>query len=223
MPPESESFIIFSHGFGVEKTDRGLFNDILAGLEGVIGVMFNYNQVEEGSGKITVRPLSEQAESLAAVIATVRNRSEEPIDLICHSQGCVVAGMVQPKGIRRVIMLNPPFELSSKRSSENWAKIRDSKVNLTGDSLLNRADGSVTTVPKDYWPELDEIDPVASYIELAGRTELTLMTANQDEVVSNQPEGLDQDIKLVRLDGDHNFSGTSRLALIAQIQELLAS
>lgn len=223
MKPSPEQFIIFSHGFGVDKTDRGLFSDILAKLDGVTGVMFDYNQVNEATGDMTVRPLSEQAEALEAVITTVREHHDGPIDMICHSQGCVVAGMVAPEVIRKMILLTPAIELNAKRSSEKWGLLRGSVINVDGESKLNRADGSVTTVPKEYWQELDDIKPIELYGKLSEKSDVTMIIANQDHVLTDEKhDRLSEKIKMVRMDGDHNFSSEGdREVMIHKVKEIL--
>lgn len=220
----NDTFIIFSHGFGVDKTDRGLFSDILAALDGVTGVMFNYNDIDESTGNMTVRPLSEQAEALAAVIKTVQEQREEPVSLICHSQGCVVAGLVLPEGVEKIILLNPPVELSMDHLVKVFGDRPGTEINLNSESKLMRADNTITTVPMEYWSELDKIDPVALYNQLAEITELTLIVANQDHVLPGQhPQGVSNKAKLMHLDGDHNFSNeVDRSVMISKVQELLA-
>src|SRR6185369_13842555 len=100
--------IVFSHGFGVRKEDRGLFTAIAKALPDAKSVLFDYNPINEESNTLTAKPLNEQALKLRKVINSAR--AEFPgaiIDLVCHSQGCVVAGLVKPRGIRKVIMLTP--------------------------------------------------------------------------------------------------------------------
>lgn len=40
MELKKKNFIIFSHGFGVKKDDRGLFSDIASALTGAESVLF---------------------------------------------------------------------------------------------------------------------------------------------------------------------------------------
>jgi len=223
ISPAPESFVIFVHGFGVDKTDRGLFSDILGGLDGVIGVMFNNNEVDEMTGEITVRPLSDQAQSLMAVIKTVRERSEEPIDLICHSQSCLVAGIAAPRGIRNTIMLTPSFAPSAKRTAKTFGSRKGSIINMKGESKLARSDGTFTTVPREYWGELDQINAIDLYNQLAQNTALTMILARQDEILADtRPDNLTSHINVLKLDGDHNFTGANRGSMITVICRILA-
>jgi hypothetical protein len=44
---KNNHIVIFSHGFGVGKDDRGLFTDIADSLKNVESVMFDYNDIDE--------------------------------------------------------------------------------------------------------------------------------------------------------------------------------
>lgn len=43
----SEQVVVYSHGFGVRKDDRGLFTDIAAALPEAESVMFDYGSWDE--------------------------------------------------------------------------------------------------------------------------------------------------------------------------------
>jgi hypothetical protein len=45
----NKHIVIYSHGFGVRKDDRGLFTDIAATLPSAEHIMFDYNQVDEAT------------------------------------------------------------------------------------------------------------------------------------------------------------------------------
>lgn len=96
----TDKIVLYSHGFGVKKDDSGLFTDIASSLDGFQHVMFDYNQINEQNNTLTVTPLHEQAEILKSQYDTLRNKYPEAIiDLVCHSQGCVVAGLAELGGV----------------------------------------------------------------------------------------------------------------------------
>ena len=207
--------VVFSHGFGVERDDRGLFSDILDALGDVTGVMFDYNQIDQDHKTLTVRPLSEQVEILSGVIEEVRKDKPESLHLIAHSMGCAVAAMACPTGIDSVIMIAPPLEPGSQHSIKYFAERPGSEVNLQGISRVARSDGSTTIVPSQYWKERGEFDPTALYNKFSSKTRLTLIRAGQDNVlVGEEPHGLSDEIKIITLDGDHDFSGKDRQPLV---------
>ena len=102
--PMPMHIVIYSHGFGVRKDDRGLFTDIAAALPGATHRMFDYNRRDETTGNLTVAPLAEQVGMLRNQIE--KARADTPgaiIDLICHSQGCIVAALLAPRDVRKTL------------------------------------------------------------------------------------------------------------------------
>jgi hypothetical protein len=217
--------VIFSHGFGVRKEDRGLFTAIAGSLPGAKNILFDYNPINEASNTLTAKPLDEQARKLRKVINSTR--AEHPgaiIDLVCHSQGCVIAGLVKPRGIRKVIMLTPPDVISEDVVARQLAARTGTAIDVAVRTRLPRADGSTTVIHPEYWQSLAGIDPVKLYNKLARVTALRIMSARQDEVLGKVSfEGMDPGISHVTLDGNHNFDDEeSRKRLLYILQKELA-
>jgi hypothetical protein len=225
MTETNHHVVIFSHGFGVRKEDRGLFTAIAKVLPGAKSVMFDYNPINEASNTLTAKPLNEQAQKLRKVINAVR--AENPgatIDLVCHSQGCVVAGLVKPRGIRKVIMLTPPDELSEVKMIEQMGARMGVAIDPSARTRLARADGSTTVIHPEYWQSLAGVDPIKLYNRLAKFTALRIINARQDEVLGKiSLEGIDAGISLVTLHGNHNFDDEdSRKRILYILQKELA-
>ena len=208
MHPTPPHIVIFSHGFGVRKTDRGLFTAIADALPHAESVMFDYNPVHEQSNTITVKTLHKQALKLRNVINTTRNEHPDAIlDLVCHSQGCVVAGILKPRGIRKVIMITPPDDTSEAAVIEQLGGRKGVPIDVTVRTRLARSDGSTTVIHPEYWQSLAGIDAVKLYNRLARFTKLRIINARQDEVLGEVKfEGIDPAISLITLDGNHNFN-----------------
>lgn len=207
MNTTSPHIIIYSHGFGVRKDDRGLFTEISKAVPDAENILFHYNPINDKSNTITVKPLQEQAQKLRKVINTAR--AEYPgaiIDLVCHSQGCVVAGILKPRDIRKVIMLTPPDEVSVEALIRQLNLPEDTPVDLDNRLRLSRSDGTTTVIRPEYWQSLVGINPVKLYNRLAKFTALRIIKARNDEVLGDVKfEGLDPGISFVTLDGNHNF------------------
>jgi hypothetical protein len=217
--------VIFSHGFGVRKEDRGLFTAISKALPDAESVMFNYNPINEKSNTLTAKPLPEQARKLRKAINAAR--AEYPgaiIDLVCHSQGCVIAGLVKPRGIRKTIMITPPDDTSEATLIKQLGKHTEAPIDVTVRTRISRTDGSTTVIHPEYWQSLTGVDPVKLYNRLARFTALRLIRARQDEILGETPfVGIDPSISLVTLDGGHNFDDeASRNRLIYILQKELA-
>jgi hypothetical protein len=201
--------IIYSHGFAVRKTDRGLFTAIANALPDAEHILFDYNPFNAKANTLTAKPLDEQARKLRKVINAAR--AEYPgaiIDLVCHSQGCIVAAILKPRDIRKIIMLTPPDDVRQETVIKQLSQNREEPIDVETRARLQRTDGSTTVVHPEYWQSLAGIDPVKLYNRLARFTALRLMSARQDEVLGKQQfEGLSPDISHVTFDGDHNFQG----------------
>jgi hypothetical protein len=221
-----EHVVIYSHGFGVRKTDRGLFSAISRALPDAQNVMFDYNPINEASNTLTAKPLQAQALKLRKVInATRAEHPEAIIDLVCHSQGCVVAGLVKPRGIRKVIMLTPPDDISEATVVEQLGTRKGIDIDVTVRTRLLRSDGSTTVIHPEYWQCLAGIDPVKLYNRLARFTKLRIINAREDEVLGKVTfEALDPAISLVTLDGNHNFDDNeARKRVLYILQKELAT
>lgn len=219
----TKHIIIYSHGFGVRKDDRGLFTDIAASMSEAEHVMFDYNQADEAANTLTVAPLYAQADKLKRTIAeTQAQNPDATIDLICHSQGCVAAALLKPQGIRKVIFIAPPATLSVQRMIKIFGSRPGSNIDTDGVSTLSRRDGSTTIVPKEYWDDIKNIQPIGLYNELAKQTRLTFINARQDEVLGNLDfSKLSSQAKVIELDANHDFTNEARSKLIDAITQEL--
>ncbi len=217
--------VVFSHGFGVRKEDRGLFTAISKALPDVKSVMFDYNPINEESNTLTAKPLDEQALKLRKVINSARlDYPGAVIDLVCHSQGCVVAGLVKPRGLRKIILLTPPDDISQEKLIKQLGERTGEAIDPTVRVRLARADGSTTVVHPEYWQSLAGINPIKLYNRLAKFTALRIINARQDEVLGKVNfEGIDPGISLVTLDGNHNFDDEeSRKRILYILQKELS-
>ncbi len=218
--------VIFSHGFGVRKTDRGLFTAIADALPDVTPVMFDYTPVHEESNTLTAKPLNEQVQKLRRAINAAR--IEYPgatLDLVCHSQGCVVAAMLKPRDIRKIIMLTPPDDVSEEKVVEQLGARKDTPIDVTTRTRLPRSDGSTTVIHPEYWQSLAGVHPVKLYNRMARFTQLRLINARHDDVLGEQAfEGLEPTVSMVTLVGNHNFDEEeSRKRLLHILQKELAT
>jgi len=220
---EPESVVVFSHGFGVGKDARGLFADI-AGALPVATVMFDYNEVDPGDGSLTVAPLDTQARKLGQAIAAARAQYPGlPVDLVCHSQGCVVAAILRPAGVRRAVFLAPPATLSAQRMKRQFGGRPGSRISMDGVSLLRRSDGTFTKVPATYWPSIQNRNVPQLCNDFAAITDLVVVIAAMDEVVgAGDFSRLSPDVRVIQLPARHNFDGAERPELLRVVREALA-
>lgn len=222
--------VIFSHGFGTKKDDRGLLSGehgIAEALEsdGIETVLFDYNDVDESTKTITTIPMSMQVEMLAEVIRKNKEENEGAIiDIIAHSQGCLVPASLLPTGIRKTIFIAPSLDVNNQRMIDQFKDRPGTVIDIEGVSkFCGRKDGTITIVPRQYWKDREKAQPIPLYNELSKITDITIIRANQDDILGNLDiSGLAENIKLIYLDGDHSFNeATARARLIETTKTVL--
>ncbi len=217
--------VLYSHGFGVRRDDRGLFTDISTELSDSDHIMFDYNSFDDSSRTLIVTPLDKQAEILRAQYKKVKaEHPEATIDLICHSQGCVVAALAKLPDVRKTIFLAPPSrflgaEAKIKQMSERAGTIVDGNT-----VSYPRRDGSTTIIKPDYWESRDKIDdPISLYNSLAETTELMVINAKQDEVLGETDfSKLSPEVHTVELNANHDFTNQARSELVTTVRGILS-
>lgn len=209
--------IIFSHGFGVRADSRGMFPELAAALPGYHSIMFDYNELLPG-GDTVVAPLTRQAQKLQQAIDST---PEGEIILIAHSQGAIVASMVDYSKVTKVILLAPPVAASMQRVVKMIAQRPGSLLDLSGISKLPRADGSTTYFPKEYLQSIDEVDPMQLYQRLASILPVIIVKATNDEMLGDTTVDEIIGAELVPIAADHNFTGSARAKLVKALQNIL--
>lgn len=215
--------IIYCHGFGVRKDDRGLFSDIAKVLPDVEHVMFDMNEFDDQSNTLVARPLNEQAAILRQKIKSVQqNNPGAIIDLVAHSQGCVVASLARPEGVSRTIFLAPPAQtLGLDRQTMHTIR-PNSITEQDGTIRMPRRDGSTTIIKEDYWKSCQGIMPLELYNSFAKVTDLSIITATKDEVLASTDfSGLTDGIKLIEQEANHDFTGEYRQSLLEQVERVI--
>lgn len=215
--------IVYSHGFGSDKTDRGLFTDISNAFPDIEHVMFRYNTFDQEHNITTVLPITKEAEMLNSVIENVkRDNHDAIIDLVCHSQGCTVAVIAKPVGVRNVIMLAPGASYSNEQMIDNFGRRPGSIVDVGGISIFARSDGGTAIIPAEYWKVRRGIEQIKCYNELSSITKLTIVNANQDEYFHGSDfSKMNPGINVINIDGRHNFSDAARAVVIDIIRKIL--
>ncbi len=215
--------IVYSHGFGVEASSRGMFSDIAEQFSASSHIMFNYNEFDETENTMTLSPFSNQVVTLKKMVTGAKaEEANDSIDLIAHSQGCMIAAMAELKGLRNIICLAPPERLDSQKMIDWFGARPGAVVDRQGISKLPRRDGSTTLVPAKYWDDLDGVDVIDAYNKLVVAGKVSFIVANQDEILGQTGfESLDDSIDIIRIDGNHDFSGEYRQGLLEQVKQIL--
>lgn len=222
----NEWVIIFSHGFGVQKDDRGLFTDIATGLPAAIKkVLFDYNEVDHLANTLSVRPILTQAKILKSKIDSALASGARKIIIVGHSQGCIVAAMTDlPSEVVELIFLAPPVAFDIERSMNTFKSRPGTVINLEGESRLARRDGSITIVPAAYWRERSELDVSLSYGRCAKGRKLVIIQATNDEVLAGERSNLRVEGAVqIRLSADHDFTGSARPDVVEVVRSRIVN
>jgi pimeloyl-ACP methyl ester carboxylesterase len=216
-------YVIYSHGFGVRKDDRGLMTDIASAMPDAEQIMFDYNDFDETTNTMRVSPLSKQVERLREKIGGLSLREGDVVDLVAHSQGCLVAALAKPEAIRRMVFITPPDNVDTSRLIGFFGDREGSVIDIDGESRIPRRDGTTTIIQAAYWKSLEPLNPIRLYNHLPDLSKVTFVIANEDEVlgVSNFDQ-VDERIDLEQLEGNHDFNGEYRDALTKRVSELLS-
>lgn len=220
----AKHIIVYSHGFGVRKDDRGLMTDIAAALPGCEHVLFDYNSFDIATNTMTVSPLNVQVAKLKEKLESLGNDPDTVIDLVAHSQGCIVAAIAQPTNVRKMLFLAPPDNLSKDRLVAFFGDRPGSEINLEGNSRIPRRDGTTTIIPAAYWHSIEAPQPIRLYNRLPVHSEVKFYIANDDEVLGmSNFDQTDEAIDLIQLDGNHDFNGEYRIPLLEMVKQEVGS
>jgi len=211
-------YLLFSHGFGVKKDSRGMFTDIASAFPNYQAVMFDYNQINYATNEVTVVSYSKQAKILEEQINKIRKEDQAAIiTLIGHSQGCIIPCLIEGIKINSAILLAPPKVLGSNRNrNQNITTDQD------GSMRIPRKDGSTTVLTKSFIVEVRDTSPLDLYKRLATMRPTIIVMAKQDEILKdNDLTSLSDMAKVIKINGDHNFTGQDRKGLIKALSEYL--
>ena len=208
--------VICSHGFGVRADSRGMFPEIAAAFPEYTFRMFDYNEVKP-NGDTVVAPLNKQAETLQAEIDTANGE----IILLCHSQGSVIAGLVDLTKVSKVILLAPPVLMSMQQVINRMRSRPGARMNPNGMSILPRSDGSKSYLPKEYLESLEGKNLMEIYQKIADTKPTVIIRATNDEIIGLTNVNEIQNARHIDIVTGHNFKDIGRQELIATLSAVL--
>jgi pimeloyl-ACP methyl ester carboxylesterase len=210
--------VVFSHGFGVERTSRGMFSEIVKALPEDYGyVLFDYY---DSDGKtINISTFEDQQRLLLSIIAWLSEQASiTDISLVAHSAGCIVAAMAQAPEIKKAVMLAPPLQISGL---SDYFMQKFGVEQKDGLWIIPRGDGTTSVIPQAMFDEIETIDAKERLLDYATVQPYALILPSHDEVLGETDYNdlaLDDNISAQTIDdADHNFTGDSRLAMIEAV------
>ncbi len=222
----NKHIIIYIHGFGMKKDDRGLLTDIAFVFPESTNVLTDMNTIDEENKTLTVEPITKQVQTINEVLNHVRvDYPDAHIDIVAHSQGSVIASLMKDiPQTTKIIFLAPSFDFNRERTAKAFTGREGTVLDFEGTSTFIRRDGSTTYVPKEYWTDRDQYNPVELFSTLSEKNKIHIILAEGDDLVRNSAVREFQNnsnIEYETLPGNHNFDHEARVELLKRMKELL--
>jgi pimeloyl-ACP methyl ester carboxylesterase len=101
--------VVFSHGFGVGRDNRGLFTGITECLPSGLGyVLFDYYDYNDALATVVLTDFTEQTKRLRQVIDWAQKQpGVVKVHLVAHSIGCIVAALPPSREPQRRMGFGP--------------------------------------------------------------------------------------------------------------------
>jgi pimeloyl-ACP methyl ester carboxylesterase len=227
---DSDSSIIFVHGFGTNKDENyGLFPDIAGSLMKRHRVIrFDLSGYGNSGGRQEDASCGKHAADLEVVIRYARAEYGGRLNILAHSMGAFSVLMLSPDGIRKTVFTSIPNPDTERQLDNLKRKILSRPggiVNEEGISVYPRTTGEAQRLGPSYWRSLREFDPLSAIKKYSLKTELMVFRPLQDEVIPES--GMEnyrkiKSFRYIELDGNHNFTRQKdRERLIADIHKFL--
>lgn len=220
----TKQVIIYSHGLGVRYDARGMFTAIEELLPAAKHVMFDYNKVDEHKNVLTVPSVPDHVALFQQKLDEARRLyPDAKIMVVAHSFGCVVAGLADLTGVKKVILLAPPLDLhhSAKRLGRLiWSRLR---FNLRGEVRFKRPDGTTVAITPAYRKGRKDLKPVELYNRMAENATVIAIAATKDRLLEQLDFSvLSPRIQTLRLEGNHSFMNEAREPFAKKIAEIIS-
>lgn len=217
----AEEIIVFAHGFGTDKHERGTFDQIsekiIDSSKNVATVRFSYSGFGESEGDQKVKTLDTMVSDLSSIMNFVKNSKSENsvVKMIAFSLGNHITAEylagVNDIELERVILINLP-ECEFKTRMQCYFKDKSgTKIDDSGVWHLERSSGSTTYVGSEFWDSVSHPErQLANLKKLTKNFKTYLIRATDDEIIDSKASDAEiSDLpfeEIVYLRGDHNYS-----------------
>lgn len=210
----------------MQKDDRGLLTGIADVFPYSINILTDMNSIDLKKKTLTVEPITKQVQTMNEVLnRTQADYPDAQIDIVAHSQGSVIASLIKNiPNTSKIIFLAPSFDFDRERTANTFRGREGTMIDFDGTSTFIRRDGSTTYVPKEYWTDRDQYNPIELFNALSQTNKISIILAESDDVVRNNAVHEFQNnpsIEYETLHGNHNFDHEARPGLLERMKELL--
>lgn len=210
--------VVCSHGFAVRADSMGMFTDIAEAFPEYDFQMFDYYDIAP-NGDQTIPSLDDQAVFLQQQLD---DAPEGEIILLCHSQGCAVAGLVDLGRVNEAVLLAPPVDISRASLINRLRHRKGARLNPRGMSTVPRSNGTTMRIPVEYMDSIEAHNRLTLYGAIAAAVPTTIIRAADDEILGPTPLEQIAGATLVDVDADHNFTARGRGLLLNVLRDVLA-
>lgn len=224
---QSDRIIIFVHGKGTDKHEKGMFDDLANSLiDDFLLVRFDFSGCGKSEGREEDICYSKGESDLKDVVNYVRKNYSKKIYILAQSMGCLVTALLCPEGVEKIILTGIPNTDADFMVKRVTKRILDNggSVDEQGMSIYHRSNGATQKIGPKYWKDLREIRPIEIVSRLATQTKLTIIHPAQDDVVGNEfieEYKTTRGANFIEMNGNHNFSKTEdRQKLLELVKEI---
>jgi len=152
---EKYKTVILAHGFGVDKENKGLFNDLTKSLVGAgfLVYRFDFSGSGESEGNYAKTSISKLSEDLKRIVQFVRSKSDTDLDnigIVGNSMGSGVVLSLKPR-VKSLVFIGGHYDIYSLISA-----LFGDGFNSDGDSVRVNSRGNVIKMEKGFWSDLKE-------------------------------------------------------------------
>jgi len=232
---EANKIIILVHGFGTDKHERGVFDDIskrlISGDKNLAVVRFSFAGFGESEGDQKTKSIDTEALDIESVYQKIEEQIKEDVPIIILSFSNGVKALTKFLSIgsynivpQKVVIINPsPFNFA-KDLKDLFQRRGSSTIDKNGIWYLKRGDGTVTSISPKFWESLDEKEAIENIRKVSRKLSVVMIRAlNEDIIKADTKEMYKPFIEnIVELPGDHNYNKPEdRVRFLDKIEELL--
>lgn len=178
--------VLLVHGFGVDRNESGLFDDLALELssQGYLVFKFDFSGCGESEGDFSKTSLTKLKNELCLIIEHIKSRKDvDKLGILAQSFGTAVTIAFKPNVEAIVLMgsIAHPYKILKGIFSKNF--------NPEGISSIKRSNGETTRVGPQFWEDLKKYDLVATIKEISSHI-LFIHGEKDDKVPLSEMETL---------------------------------
>ena len=232
---EAKTIFLFCHGFGTDKHECGIFDDlsrsITSEIEDSCTFRFSYSGFGESEGEGTQITFNAMVEDLKAVLQyVVANKSKGiAINFVCFSLGNYVASRVLTKkflqDVRSIFCLNIPEHTVEESLRSYFTTKSGAFIDESGIWHIPRSTGATSLINDDMWSSIKAGQPLSDITYVTNNYNTYLIRALDDDVVNVNDVEINKlpFNELIGVKGNHNLaSPDDRKGFVKTVANLVA-